>query len=127
MIFELSPDAIFSLMLYIISFHSLCVGAALMARPQKLMRRAGFASVNEPFFPVQGGMFHIIMAVGYALAGADLKFFAGLIIFSIIVKMLAMIFLIGYYLMFESKKIIFVSGVVDGVMGIFILYGYMYL
>ncbi len=80
------------------------------------------AGINEPFFPVQGGMFHIIMSVGYALAAYDLEYFFSLVIFAVIVKIMAFCFLLIYYFLAQPKKIIFLSGLLDGIMGLVILY-----
>lgn len=122
---QLSPEDLLSLILALISLHSFLVGIALIARPPSLMRLSGFSAVNEPFFPVQGGTFHIVMAVGYAMAAASPGYFTGLVIFSILVKFLAMTFLVAYYLLAEPRLFVLGSGLADGFMGILILYGFL--
>lgn len=89
------------------------------------MALTDLAKVNEPFFPVQGGMFHIIMAVGYGLAAIDIQQFSALVLFSIIVKFMASGFLLTYYFKVQAQKIVLSSGIVDGLMGIVILTFYL--
>src|SRR6056297_296126 len=113
--------SLLSLILYLVSCHSFLIGLILIIRPQKLMALTDLAKVNEPFFPVQGGMFHIIMAVGYGLAAIDIQQFSALVLFSIIVKFMATGFLLTYYFKVQAQKIVLYSGIIDGLMGIVIL------
>lgn len=121
---EPSLSCLLSPVLYLIAVHSLIVGLILMVRPKKLMALTDLAEINEPFFPVQGGMFHIIMSVGYALAAYDLQYFYSLVIFAVLVKLIAFCFLLLYYFLGQAKKIVLFSGILDGVMGLVILYFY---
>lgn len=123
--YDTATHSLLSTILYLVSFHSFAVGMMLIARPRPLMALTDLSEVNEPFFPVQGGMFHIIMAVGYSLAAFDLERFEALIIFSIVVKFLATCFLLTYYYLGQSKRIVLVSGIFDGCMGLVILSVYL--
>ena len=64
------------------------------------------------------------MAVGYAMAGYDTKRFECLIIFSIIVKLIATVFLIIYFMLISSQLLIILSGISDFMMGLVILFLY---
>jgi hypothetical protein len=83
-----------------------------------LMRFFGFGPCFERFFPTQGGVFHIAMAIGYAMAAVNVDKFRCLIYFSIIVKTLATIYLFIYYSVLNSLWIILASGVGDGIMAL---------
>jgi hypothetical protein len=104
--------------LSVIAIHSLLIGIGLIARPAMLMRFFGFGPCFERFFPTQGGVFHIAMAVGYAMAAVNVDKFRCLIYFSIIVKTLATIYLFIYYSVLNSLWIILASGVGDGIMAL---------
>ena len=64
------------------------------------------------------------MAIGYAMAAYDLKRFKQLIVFSIIVKFIATIFLLLYFIILSSQLLIVLSGSSDFVMGLVILFLY---
>jgi len=102
--------------LWSLALHSVAVGLGLIWHPAALLGQVGYAPCSEPFFPTQGGVFHIIMAVGYSMAAWDLLRFRGLVVFTIVVKALATIFLITYWLIKPSLLVILLSGLADGVM-----------
>ncbi len=120
----MTNSSLLPLILYLVSGHSFLVGLILITRPARLMALTDLARVNEPFFPVQGGMFHIIMAVGYGLAATNIQQFSALVVFSIIVKFMATAFLLIYHFKVQAKMIVLASGVIDGLMGIVILLFY---
>jgi len=72
-------------------------------------------------------VFHIAMSVGYAMAGYEKIKYKQLIVFSIIVKFIATVFLISYFLIISSQWLILMSGISDFLMGIIILYLYLVL
>lgn len=113
-----------SIILYLVAFHSMVVGIMLMLRPERLMAFSDLDEANEIFYPVQSGVFHIVMAVGYSMAAWDIQAFSGLVIFSITVKFIATLFLFIYYFLVQPRKIILASGIADGIMGVVILYVY---
>jgi hypothetical protein len=102
------------------------MGLALIIQPDILMEWSGFRSEYEHFFPAQGGVFHLLMAVAYIMGAINSKKYHYLIVFSIIVKAAATTFLIVYCITVEFKWTILIFGFVDGVMGamIFIALAY---
>ncbi|MGD8780478.1 MAG: hypothetical protein PVH88_16115 [Ignavibacteria bacterium] len=107
--------------LYLVAIHSFFVGMALIFFPSNLMVLFYFSAITEPFFKAQGGVFHLVMVVAYIIAAIDpvgnLKF----IIFAIITKLIATVFLITYFLLHTSMVTVFLSGVGDFIMAV-ILY-----
>lgn len=116
-----SRRGMLQLFLWAIALHSLAVGVGLMAHPASLLAAVGYAPVGEPFFPSQGGVFHLVMAVCYALGARDPEGNEALIRFAIIVKFMAMAFLVVYWLANRHLLVVLGSGLVDGVMGAILL------
>jgi hypothetical protein len=96
------------------------MGLALIIQPAVLMEWSGFGSEYERFFPAQGGVFHLLMAVAYVMGALNSKKYHYLIIFSMIVKAVATTFLLIYCFIVEFKWTIFMFGLVDGMMGVMI-------
>lgn len=117
-------DKLFSVFLLIVAIHSILVGIGLIVLPSSAFEFLGFQKTFDRFFSTQGGVFHIVMAVGYAMAAYDLKRFECLIIFSIIIKFIATVFLIVYFLTKSSQLLIIFSGISDFIMGLVILFLY---
>jgi len=119
---KINPSTVnkLSLILLLVGIHSFVVGLLLIIRPDNVFSFFGFNMVNEPFFPFQGGIFHIIMSIGYILGALNPDRFSGLIIFSIIVKISAAVLLTFYFFITGSALIILLSGIADGLMGLFI-------
>lgn len=113
-----------SIFLWLIALHSFAVGIGLIVMPGSFMEQMGYGSCTERFFRTQGGVFHIAMAVGYALAARNAKKFECLVIFSILVKLLATVFLFSYALFVKSLAVIALSGLFDLFMGLVLLYLY---
>jgi len=111
-------------LLSLISIHSFLVGVGLILSPGELMEYIGFQFVHEKFFQVQGGVFHIIMSICYILPVISYNNFKSLIIFSIIVKMSATVFLFIYFLFFDSILCVLFSGFGDCIMAVLLLYVY---
>jgi len=114
------PEKLLSTILWLVALHSIAMGLALIAQPTLLMKLSGFSSECERFFPAQGGVFHILMAVAYVMGATDIEKYHYLIVFSIIVKALATLFLMVYCFAVEFKWIVLLSGIGDGVMGLII-------
>jgi len=106
------------LLLWAIALHSAAVGVGLVLHPAALLATMGYAPVGEPFFPTQGGVFHFVMAVCYVLGARDPERNAPLIRFAVIVKFMAMIFLVGYWLLNRDLLMVLGSGLADGAMGV---------
>ena len=121
---NLKVEKILSVLLWLVALHSFLVGTGLILLPSSVFEFLGFKSTFDRFFSTQGGVFHIAMAVGYAMAANNLKRFKSLVIFSIIVKFIATIFLILYYIIISSQLLIVLSGVSDFLMGLAIFFLY---
>jgi hypothetical protein len=120
----LTKENYLPMFLWLMAIHSFIVGLGLILSPAEFFEFLGYNSITERFFPTQGGVFHILMSVGYLLAILKLKESYDLVIFSIIVKTTASFFLIIYFLTALPKMIILLSGVSDGVMAIILWWSF---
>ena len=111
-------------LLYLMALHSFAVGVGLMAQIKMLMQFMGFASIAQPFFPAQGGIFHVIMAAAYFLAAKNRQKYECLIPFSIFVKSCATLFLFIYFFAVQPIPLILLSAVGDGLMALLLLLFY---
>jgi hypothetical protein len=111
------PDKVLSMVLWVVAVHSILMGLALISQPTILMKWSGFNTGYERFFPAQGGVFHLLMAVAYSLGAVNSEKYHFLIVFSVIVKAVATMFLLIYCFAVEFNWVILVSGISDGVMG----------
>lgn len=102
------------------SIHSICVGIALITFPIPLIAEFGIEICNK-FFPTQSGVLHIIMGIIYILAIKNLDKSDLLVIFSIIVKYIATVFLVSYFIFMDKALVILLSGIVDFLMGLILL------
>ena len=120
----LKVEKTISVFLWLVALHSFVVGVCLILLPSSVFVYLGFNPSFDRFFSTQGGVFHIIMSVCYAMGAYDIKKFLALVIFSFIVKFIAAIFLLLYFVLISSQLLIILSCVSDLVMGliIFILY-----
>lgn len=110
--------------LWLMAAHSAAVGIALMLHPDRLLELAGYEPVGEDFFPVQGGVFHVIMAVGYGLGALDSDRRSMLIRFAVFVKSAALVFLVAYWLTAPRLFVVLASGLVDGAMAGVLFWAY---
>jgi hypothetical protein len=109
---------ILSMILWLVALHSFIVGIGLIVMPPQLN------SGGDRFFQSQGGVFHIVMTIAYSLAALRTSRFECLILFSIIVKFSATIFLFIYYFFAVQIWMVLLSGITDCLMGIVILWMY---
>lgn len=111
------------ILLRLIAVHSFTVAMCLILLGQDGIRFFGFDSGN-PFFQVQGGVFHLVMCVAYILASLDPIKKTDLIFFIIAAKFIATIYLCIYYFVITPVPAILLSGVADGLMGlaVYLLY-----
>lgn len=121
---KLNYDKLLRLFLIAISIHSFLVGLGLIFATNSIRVLFGFYPSQEHFFQIQGGVFHIVMAFGYLMPAYDLKRFDSLVVFTIIVKLFATIFLFLYFILGSSNWLIFVSGLVDFLMSLIVFYLY---
>ena len=120
------PDKLLSVVLYLVALHSFLTGLALVVQPTLLMKLIEFSPICERFFPTQGGVFHILMAVAYIMGAVNVKKYYYVIVFSIIVKSAATVFLLTYCFTVEFKWIILLFGIGDGLMGLIIFLSLQY-
>ena len=113
-----SPRSRLTLMLWLVAIHSFLVGFGLIVRPIMLPELFGFNPSLERFFPVQAGVFHIVMVVAYIMAAVDVDRCRCLVVFSIIVKGTAAVFLVTYFLAVDRVWLVLVSALGDGLMGV---------
>jgi hypothetical protein len=113
----MSPEKRLSSFLWLVAAHSFIVGIFLLIHPPGLIKLSGFSAICEPFFPSQGGVFHMIMSIAYIYGAIDIRKNRNMVIYAIIVKMSATGFLFSYYFFVEPHWIIFLSGLVDFLMG----------
>ena len=84
----------------------------------------GLLPYVEQFFPTQGGVFHIVMAVAYGLAAREDGRNRTLLLFIITAKFMATIFLLIYSAFVASAWVLLLSAVGDGLLGLLILLAY---
>ena len=121
---KINDGKILSLVLWLIALHSFVVGIGLITMPLSIIEFLGFNSGGDRFFQDQGGMFHIIMAVAYSLPALKISKFESLVLFAIIVKFSATIFLFIYYFFANRILIVLLSGVTDCLMAVVIMLAY---
>ena len=121
-----SSDWILSLLLVAVAVHSLGVGGVLIARPVRIMRWMGFSVREEPFFPFQGGVFHLILAVCYLWGAIDPEAYPELVLFAVVAKMAAACFLLAFHFFLSKRWVVFASGLGDGAMGLAVLICFMF-
>ncbi len=108
------------LVLWLVGIHSFVVGIGLIVLPAPAVPFFGFTPFAEKFFPVQGGVFHLVMTVAYIMAAVKPERYPGLIILSFVAKLMAATFLLSYYFLVDSIWMVLVSGIGDGLMGVVI-------
>jgi len=109
------PKLRLSIVLWLMAVHSFLVGAGLIIQVPKVMELFGHQHWHDHFFPTQGAVFHVVMAVGYALAAYDSVRYRCLVSFSIFVKAVATLFLLFYFVFVDGVLMILISGIVDGI------------
>lgn len=102
----------------LLAVHSAAVGVGLVWHPRALLAPLGFATLGEPFFATQGGVFHGIMAIAYAWAARDPAGSWPLVQLAVVVKTVAAVFLVTYWALHAGPWSVLVSGVIDGMMAL---------
>jgi hypothetical protein len=90
----------------------------MLLHPPALMAWCGFDRGLEPFFVVQNGVFHFVLAAGYALAAVNPCSHRSLVLFAIVAKSMAMLFLVVYWIAYDPRWVIVASGAGDGGMAL---------
>ncbi|MCF7823170.1 MAG: hypothetical protein K9N35_03270 [Candidatus Marinimicrobia bacterium] len=116
---------LFRLALQLIAVHSFAVGVGLIVLPFGTLSWLGFTVDPYRFFSTQGGVFHIVMSVAYILASRELMHSRSLVVFIIIAKWAAFLFLSLYFLFSEMVPVIALSAIGDGLMGLIVLFFYL--
>lgn len=104
-----------------VALHSIAVGVALMLFPLEWLNWFGYHA-REKFFPTQAGIFHLVMGAAYCGAALRMNASPDLLLFSVMAKFTATVFLLTYYFFVNDITIIFISGIGDLIMGSIILY-----
>jgi hypothetical protein len=89
------------------------------------MPKFGLAHYIEGFFPVQGGVFHIVMGIAYIMAGIGIEKFRGLVTLTILAKFMATVFLLTYFIAIKQAWVILASGIGDFLMGVLVLWAFL--
>ena len=110
--------------LWLIAIHSIGFGIALVVLPIPVIEFFGF-QLEEKFFAVQGGVFHIVVSLAYIMAALDLENAKKLIILSCTAKFMATLFLLTYYFFVSHIFMVIFSGIADFLMGLAVLITYL--
>ena len=121
---KLKVEKAISVFLWLVALHSFIVGVCLILLPSSVFEFLGFNPSFDRFFSTQGGVFHIIMSICYAMGAYDLKKFLALIVFSFIVKFVAAIFLLLYFIFISPQLLIILSCLSDLAIGLIIYFLY---
>ena len=113
------------IVLMLAAVHSFATGVGLILQPALLLEWAGWGTIEQHFFPAQGGVFHILMAGLYVLAIRSDTACSVLIPFIILVKITAAAFLIIYYVAFEAVWMVLASAITDGLFAAVLSYLHM--
>jgi hypothetical protein len=107
--------------LWLIALHSISVGIGMIVLPSNVIKIFDIVPSEHRFFITQGGVFHLVMAIAYAMAALDIKTNKVLINYAIIVKFCATAFLLYYFICVNQFGIVFLSGIGDFCMGVLLL------
>jgi hypothetical protein len=110
--------------LWLIAIHSIGFGIALVILPIPVIEFFGF-HLEEKFFAVQGGVFHIVVSLAYIMAARNLRDSKKLIVLSCTAKFMATLFLLSYYFFVSHIFMVIFSGIADFFMGLAILITYL--
>jgi hypothetical protein len=113
--------SILKIFLILIAIHSFCVFLGLIFIPLNYLELFGFKPYHLNFFQAQGATFHLVMAVAYIIGAINPEKNSGIIVFSIIAKFIATVFLFSFYFFFDAIWAVLVSAIADFLMGILLV------
>jgi hypothetical protein len=115
---------LFQWIMWLIAMHSIGFGIALVVLPIPAIEFFGF-QLEEKFFAVQGGIFHIVVSLAYIFAALDVDDAKKMVILSCSAKFMATLFLLSYYIFVSHIFMVVFSGIADFLMGLAILCTYL--
>ncbi len=118
------PSFRFTFFMCLVAMHSFATGLGLVFLPVELFKKLGYSIITERFFAVQGGVFHVVMCIGYLMAAFGKEKFEGVVYLSIVAKLFATFFLLTYSFAVIWILVVFLSGIFDLLMGIIIYFLY---
>lgn len=121
-----NPALLLKILLWLIALHSCIVGILLISLGDEGMRFFGFDEGN-PFFQIQGGIFHLVMCIAYLMASYDVITNRRLVIFIILAKCMASVYLLCYFSFVSEIPIILYAGLAEGFIAIAVLILYLQL
>ncbi len=121
---DFSNRTLLVILLWIFVVHSTVVALLLIFLPPDSLRYFGYAGYQGSFFQIQGGVFHLVMAVAYLIAAVKTDKAGLIIIFIIIAKSIATVFLLLYFFLSEHIWVLLPSAAGDGAMAILLFLFY---
>jgi len=114
----------FKLMFILIAIHSFVIASGLIFCPVRFLSFFDFKIPDVKFFVTQSGIFHYIISFGYIMIAFWPERNQGLIVLSIITKLMATVFLFSYYFLVDNGWAILLCGIIDCIIGLTILWCY---
>jgi hypothetical protein len=116
--------AVFRWVLILIALHSIGFGICLILFPCSVLQYFGF-EISQKFFATQGGVFHLIISYAYLRAAFKPEHSEEMVSLACLAKFAATLFLISYYFFGTPILMVLISGFLDFLMGLAILYTYL--
>jgi len=121
---DFSNRTLLVILLWIFVVHSTVVALLLIFLPAESLHYFGYSGYQGRFFQVQGGVFHLVMAVAYLIAAVKTEKAGLIIIFIIVAKTMATVFLLSYFFLSEHIWILLPSAAGDGAMAVLLFLFY---
>jgi hypothetical protein len=114
---------IFQWLMWLVAIHSICFGLALIIFPINIIEMFGFR-LQEKFFADQGGVFHLIISAVYIMAARNPEGSRKFVFLACFTKFSAAAFLVSYFLFDTHILMVFLSGIMDFLMGLVMYISY---
>lgn len=107
-------DRLETLVLVLVAMHSIGVSITMLSIPHWVSTFGGWGPVANPFFVRQGGVFHLVLALGYLM-----EYFPGRGLRLVLTaKSIATVFLLSAWLLDPAAPwALLLAGISDGAMG----------